>query len=142
MKLKHVHLEQAGRQQRRMSRRGAVVTLITALLISPSKLFLAFHFDGNQRSGYFFSIPGYALVGHVLSTHYVKRLPLCGHLCLKNERCLSFNFGTIPRNRKFLCELSSTDARWSLVNLQKQSEFDYFALIQVSSFLGIVYCVY
>ena len=118
--------------RKKMNRKALLLTVASILLISRYNLLLATHFDDNQRSGYFFSFPGSALLGHVLTTHYVQSSLICGHLCLRNERCLSFNFGNIPKEMKFLCELSSSDAKRSSMNLQPHCEFDYFAFLRVS----------
>ena len=115
-----------------MNGKTAFFTVTATLLISSNKLSLAYLFEDTQRSGSFINIPGSALFGHVLSTHYVVSLLMCCHLCLRNKRCISFNFGTIPRDTRFLCELSSSDAKYSPRNLQKQSEFGYFSFLQVS----------
>ena len=93
----------------KMNKAAVCLKVIVILLISKNRLFLASHLDDKHRCGYFINIPGSALFDYVMSAYYVGSSLVCGHLCLKNTRCLSFNFGTIPRDTRFLCELSSSD---------------------------------
>ena len=107
-----------------------VLAVAATLLISPNKLFLAAIFSDNERSRYFSNTPGSALFNHILSAHYVENVFICGHLCLENKQCLSFNFATFPsRDANFSCQLSSSDAKRSRMNLRKRSEFDYFEFL-------------
>lgn len=97
------------------------------LLISLKWIFLAVVFTQVVRCSYFSIMPGSVLFDHVLSTHSVESSLICGQQCLRNKRCLSFNFKAIPsRNATFLCELSASDTKRSPMNLHKHSDYEYF----------------
>ena len=113
-----------------MNEKDLIFAVAITLLISLNRHFLTAIFNDKQRSSYFSNIPGCALFNHILSTHYVENSFICGNLCLRNKQCLSFNFGTIPlSDATFSCQLSSSSAKRSPVNLRKRSEFDYFELL-------------
>ena len=131
-----------------MNEKDLIFAVAITLLISLNRHFLTAIFNDKQRSSYFSNIPGCALFNHILSTHYVENSFICGNLCLRNKQCLSFNFGTIPlSDATFSCQLSSSSAKRSPVNLRKRSEFDYFELLVSqnklltlsSSFLSIMH---
>ena len=125
------HLYKSRRDKARMNEKAVFFTAVITVLISSNKLFQGSQLDDEKRSRYVINIPGAALTDHLISTHDVKSSITCGQLCLSNKQCRSFNFGTIPRGTKFLCELSSSDAKRSPMNLKKQGEFVYFAFLQV-----------
>ena len=114
----------------RMNEKVLIFAVAITLLISLNRPFLTAIFNDKQRSSYFSNIPGCALFNHILSTHYVENSFICGNLCLRNKQCLSFNFGTMPlSDTTFSCQLSSSDAKRSPMNLRKRSEFDYFEFL-------------
>ena len=117
------------------------IGFITALMTIPNWLFLSalndFRQSGDdERSGYFHIIPGFSLFDHILSIHYTEGSLICGVLCLRNEKCASFNFGrTVSSDGKFQCELSGSNATQSPMKLKRRSSFDYFTF-QVSKELS------
>lgn len=107
-----------------------VITVIATLFISKQWPVLHSHFTDTQRGRYFYAIPGSALFHDILSTHHVESSLACGRLCLINDMCVSFNFGTVPSiEKKFVCMLSSAALNEFPLDLQKQSEFDYFEYV-------------
>lgn len=110
------------------------IGFIIALLTTPNWIFLTafneFQPGDNQRSGYFHIIEGFSLFDHILSTHYTESSLICGFLCLRNEHCISFNFGRgISSYGKFPCELSSSNASQFPMDLKRRSAFDYFSFL-------------
>ena len=106
------------------------VGFITALMTIPNWLFLSAlndfrHSGDEERSGYFHIIPGFSLFDHILSIHYTESSLICGLLCLRNEKCASFNFGRTS-DGKFQCELSGSNATQSPMKLKRRISFDYF----------------
>lgn len=82
-----------------------VIILIATLFAYKQWPALHSHFIGDtQRGGYFYAIPGSALFHDILSTHHVESLLACARLCLMNDMCVSFNFGTVPScSKKEVC---------------------------------------
>ncbi|KAL9973033.1 hypothetical protein ACROYT_G019440 [Oculina patagonica] len=110
------------------------MVFITALLTIPNWNFLAafneLESEDYQRSGYFHIIEGFSLFDHILSTHYTESSIVCGFLCLRNEHCISFNFGrSITSDGNFPCELSNSNANQSSMNLKRRSAFNYFSFL-------------
>lgn len=111
--------------------RKLVIIVIGTLFVSKQWPALHSHFiDDTQRGVYFYAIPGSALFHGILSTHHVESSLACARLCLMNDMCVSFNFGTDPSiKRKFVCMLSSAGLNEFPLDLEKQSEFDYFEYV-------------
>ena len=56
-------------------------------------------------NGAFLTLHGYASNGPTLGRYDCRSILQCGHLCLKNFRCLSFNYQELSIRNGF-CELS------------------------------------
>lgn len=65
------------------------------------------HLSPNQVTvnGAFLTLHGYASNGPTLGRYDCRSILQCGHLCLKNFRCLSFNYQELSIRNGF-CELS------------------------------------
>ena len=56
-------------------------------------------------NGPFITLHGYASIGPKLERHTCQSMLQCGHLCLMNPKCISFNY-QVSSARNGLCELS------------------------------------
>ena len=107
---------------------------ISVLLAIPNCVVLTalkdFRREDKHRSGFFHVMEGFCLSDHILSTHYSESSLICGFLCLRNKRCVSFNFGRrSTSDGKFLCELSNSKAIQFPMDLKRQGAFDYFTFL-------------
>lgn len=74
-------------------------------------------------------IPGRKLNGKVIKEIEVKSEDFCAFACVEENRCLSYNFGTIKDDAKrFRCELSDSDRFTGFVNFTKDGNFNYTGL--------------
>ena len=78
------------------------------------------------------AIPGYKLNGSVIKEMEVNSERSCQFACVREEECLSYNFGptngtkTAKQNAKrFMCQLSNLDRFDGFANFAEDKEFIY-----------------
>ena len=81
-------------------------------------------------------IGGRRLNGSVIREVEVDSESSCGLQCVKENRCLSYNFGPNENKKRFKCQLSNSDRFVGLKNFTEDHEFLYRG-IKVISFEGI-----
>ncbi len=70
------------------------------------------------------AIPGQRLNESVIKEIEVESEDFCRRECVKEERCLSYNFGTTENNaERFKCELSDSDWFVGFINFTKEKKF-------------------
>ena len=72
------------------------------------------------------AIEGWKLNGRVISETKVDSESSCRLKCVEDERCQSYNFGTLKDSSgRFECELSDSDRFVSRVNFTEDVDFRY-----------------
>ena len=83
------------------------IVIVQLLLLYRSLTQGIVHLSPNEVAvnGAFLTLHGYASNGPRLGRYDCRSILQCGHLCLKNFRCLSFNYQELSIRNGF-CELS------------------------------------
>lgn len=79
-------------------------------------------------NGALITVHGYAATGPKLERHTCRSMLHCGHLCLKNPKCISFNY-QVSSVRNGLCELSE-EGIVSSEELGKLNQMPGFVFVQ------------
>ena len=81
-------------------------------------------------------IRGRRLNGSVIREMEVDSEGSCGLQCVRENSCLSYNFGPNENKKRFKCQLSNSDRFVGLKNFTEDHEFLYRG-IKVISFEGV-----
>ena len=73
-------------------------------------------------------IGGWKLNGSIIKEIEVDSHSCCSFECLKEERCISYNFGVTNKTKKFICQLSHSDRFFGWVNFTKDENFTYVGI--------------
>ena len=82
-----------------------VITLLLVLQWCFSKEACRTTPDTIVSNGAFITLYGYSSTGPKLERHTLRSMLQCGHLCLQNHKCVSFNY-EVSSLSSGLCELS------------------------------------
>jgi len=69
---------------------------------------------------------GEALTGHIISVHQTRNVLECGHKCLSNPECASFNFEIQESRFLSICELNNVSSISSNNKLKRKDSFAYY----------------
>ena len=133
-RFRNTHVQETSVRDKK-SRMDAFWALFIAVLLTIPNWFILTALkdlkpEGKHRSGLFHVMERFSLFDHILSTHYSESSLICGFLCLRNNDCVSFNFGRrSTRNGKFICELSNSKASQFPMDFKRRSAFDYFTFM-------------
>ncbi|XP_015763278.1 PREDICTED: C-type lectin domain family 4 member E-like isoform X2 [Acropora digitifera] len=86
----------------------------------------SFGIEINKCSTLFHKVKGKALTGHIISVHQIRNELDCGHKCLSNPKCVSFNFEIQQSRSLSTCELNNLSRMPSDNNLQIRDGFAYY----------------
>ena len=88
---------------RRISKKVTAILLLFHCCLSQEAVRVAA--NAISVDGAFITLPGYASKGPKLERHSCRSMLQCSHLCLKNPKCVSYNY-QVSAARNSLCELS------------------------------------
>ncbi|KAK2553987.1 hypothetical protein P5673_024693 [Acropora cervicornis] len=121
----------------RSPRRKYVSILLCAvtLLELVDKTTFGFNTESSQeqeskRFSLFYKVKeGEALTGHIISVHQTRNVLECGHKCLSNPECASFNFEIQESRSLSICELNNVSSISSNNKLKRKDSFAYYELL-------------
>ena len=101
--------------------------------------------DTIVSNGAFITLYGYASTGPKLGRHTSRSMLQCGHLCLQNYKCVSFNYH-VSSLSSGLCELSEQgiNSEEDRETLAKMPGFVFVQIVRkdmVRIFLSIIFFI-
>ena len=79
------------------------------------------------------------LINHVISKFHVASVIDCAHRCMREFRCVSFNYGDHPTSLGHVCQINDEKKQKNFKNFIGLDGFSYFEL-EVSS-RGVQICM-